>query len=106
MGGINGWFSGQVELNKWLQGFRVRCHGWGYPNVRVAWKSAPNKILESLNSSANSRVYQSEYYSQRDAIFFLHFKEVYCSDAGNYTCETYIDGYDYVHRQNIELICK
>ena len=104
MGGNGYWSSGQVEINKWLKDFRITCYGQGYPNLRVAWISVPNKFLESLNSSA--RVYKSEYHSLADAYLSLHFKEVNCNDAGNYTCETYIEGYDYVHRKNIELICK
>jgi hypothetical protein len=100
------WWLGQVQLNRWLKGFAVRCHGRGYPNLKVAWKKVPNNILESLNSSTNTRVYESRDHGQDYQISYLHFNEVHCEDAGNYTCETSIEGYDYVHTQSIELICK
>ena len=100
------WFNDQFELNRWLKGFAVRCHGWGYPNVKVAWTKVPNNILESLNSSTNARVYESREHNLYRDISYLHFNEVHCDDAGNYSCETSIEGYDYVYTRSIELICK
>jgi hypothetical protein len=72
----------------------------------VAWKKVPNNILESLNSSTNARVYERRYHRPRDLDSGLHFKEVHCEDAGIYTCEISMEGYDYVDTQSIELICE
>ena len=99
-------FPDQVELNRWLKDFNIHCYGWGYPGLKVAWKRVPNNILESLNSSTNARVYERRSHGQSYLESYLHFNEVRCEDAGIYTCETSIEGYDYVYTRSIELICE
>ena len=101
------WQIAEVELYSWEKDFRIDCHSHGYPNPRVTWKRNGIEIVDSLNSSVNTRVYQQRY--ERDITVidsYLYFKEVYCHDAGNYSCESSVEGYDYVDIRYIKLICK
>jgi hypothetical protein len=95
-----------VELYSGEKYFYIICHGSGYPNPRATWKRNGIEILDLWKSSANTRVYQQKYYGITDARSDLHFKKVYCNDAGNYTCEISVGGHDYVDTQYVELICK
>ena len=96
-----------VELYTWEKNFRIICYTNGYPNPRVTWKRNGIEILSSTNISVNTRVYQREIYKWADfARSDLYFKEVYCHDSGNYTCESSIEGYDYIRIQYVHLICK
>ena len=98
---------GPIQLYNWQKNLRVACAGSGYPNVRVTWKRNGSEILNSINSTLDTRVYQIKYKIEDTvAVSLLHFKEVYCHDAGNYTCESAIDGHDHVDRKYIQLNCK
>ncbi len=98
---------GPVQLYNWQRNLRVVCAGSGYPNVRVTWKRNGSEILSSINSTLNPRVYQIRFKSSDTvAVSLLLFKEMHCDDAGNYTCESSIDGHDHVDRKYIELNCK
>ena len=100
------WLNHAVQLYTWENNFRIICYTNGYPNPRVTWKRHGIEILHATNSSVNTSVYQQIHKDFRYALSELYFKEVYCHDARNYTCETSIEGYDYVRIQYVELICK
>ena len=82
---------------------RVSCRSSGYPNVRVTWKRNGIEIVDYLNRSSNTRVYQKRYKRTLSGDSELHFEKLYCDDAGNYTCESSIDGYDYVDIRYFEV---
>ncbi len=95
-----------VELYTWEKNFRIICYTYGYPKPRVTWKRNGIEILDSTNSSVNTRVYQQIFKWTDFARSDLFFKEVYCHDAGNYTCESSIERYDYVRIKYVNLICE
>jgi hypothetical protein len=99
------WSSAVVPVQLFIgqEDERVRCRSSGYPNVRVTWKRNGIEIVDYLNRSSNTRVYQKRTTRTLSGDSDLHFKKVYWDDAGNYTCESSIDGYDYVDIRHIEL---
>ena len=96
-----------VQLYKGQKNFHLNCSASGYPRLRVTWKRKDIEI--SLNSSPNTHVYQKKSRTPpRHASSQLYFEEVYCHDTGEYTCESTIEGHDYVDADyvRVEVICK
>ena len=95
------------QLFTWQKNLRFVCAGRGFPNIRVTWKRNGSEISNSTNSTLNTRVYQQNIkIDSTTVVRLLHFKEVYCHDAGRYTCESWLDGYNYIDTKYIELNCK
>ena len=83
------------------QKYFIECISSGYPNVRVTWKRNGVEIVDYLNASLSTRVCQRRRkYGNSE----LNFKKVYRHDAGKYSCESSIDGYEYVDTRVLELI--
>ena len=96
-----------VQLYNGQRDYHFYCSALGYPKLQVTWKRNGTEILETFDS--NTRVFQQkEKINHRAANSTLCFKEVYVNDAGVYTCESFIEGHDYIATDyvNVEVICK
>ena len=95
---------GPIQLHSWQRYLRIGCLATGYPDLRVNWKRNGTEIMDN---STVSRVFQvRDTFGIQLAVSWLYFKEVQCRDAGNYTCESFLSGHNYIQRAHTELICK